>query len=153
VTTPAITTPAVEQFAAEAGEWLAANAARRAAVDDEKLVWGEGEFNVAVFHNLDHAAEAALLADLRAWNQRRAERGYHAIRWPTEFGGLGLGAAHGRAYQFQEAQYETPDRHELFSVTTGLIPQTIRAFGTAEQQERFIAALLRTDIYACQLFS
>lgn len=146
-------TVSVEEFEAEASEWLAANATPKPASSGDGLVWGEGEFSVSVFHDLAHDDERDLLEAIRAWNQKKAERGYHAIRWPTEFGGLGLSAAHGRAYQRLEAQYETPGGHELFGVTTSLIAQTIRAFGTPEQIERFIEPLLRTDIYACQLFS
>jgi len=146
-------TPSVEEFEREAAEWLAQNAVPRRAVEGDTFVWGEGEFNVSVFHDLAHDDEKDLLEALRVWNQKKAERGYHAMRWPSEFGGLGLDAAHGRAFQRLEAQYETPGGHELFGVTTGLIAQTVKAFGTPEQIERFMEPLLRTDIYACQLFS
>jgi alkylation response protein AidB-like acyl-CoA dehydrogenase len=147
------TSISVEEFEAEASEWLAANAERRRAGDSDAFVWGQGEFSVAVFHNLAHQAERDLLEALRSWNQKKAEHGYHAIRWPVEFGGRGLGAEHGRAFQRLEANYQVPAGHELFSVTTGLIAPTVKAFGTAEQCERFITPLLRTDIYTCQLFS
>ena len=146
-------TISVEEFEAEAAEWLVANAAPKSARRDDRFVWGEGDFSVSVFHDLSHEDEDELLQRLRTWNQKKAERGYHAIRWPVEHGGLGLSAAHGRTYQKLESHYETPDGHELFSVTIGLIAQTIKAFGTPEQIDRFIEPLLRTDIYACQLFS
>ncbi len=150
MSTPSVS---VEEFEAEAAEWLAANATPKTTTTGERFVWGEGEFSVSVFHDLSHEDEHDLLQRMRTWNQKKAEKGYHAIRWPVEHGGLGLGAAHGRAYQRLESQYETPGGHELFGVTTGLIAQTVRAFGTPEQVDRFIEPLLRTDIYACQLFS
>ena len=148
-----MTAPTVEEFEAEAAAWLAENGRPRRSDDVRTFVWGEGEFSVAVFHNLSHEDEAAHLQALREWNQRKAERGYHAITWPVEHGGLGLSKYHARAFNRLESKYESPDRHELFSVTTGLIAPTIRAFGTPEQCEQFIGPLLRTDIFCCQLFS
>ena len=153
-TAPVERVPEVEAFEADASAWLRANApVRPAGGDGGELVWGYGEFNVSVFHNLSFDEERHLLEQLRAWNQKKAERGYHAIRWPVEYGGLGLSMAHTRVYQRLEAGHVTPDGHELFSVTTGLIAQTVRTFGTPDQCARFIGPLLRTDIYACQLFS
>jgi alkylation response protein AidB-like acyl-CoA dehydrogenase len=149
-----VASPTVEEFQAEAEAWLAANASERTVGrEGPKLVWGQGEFNVAVFHNLSHEEEAEHLANLQRWQQLRAENGYHAIMWSPDRGGRGLSRAHALAYQKLESGYEVPDRHELFSVTVGLISNTIEAFGTEEQKERFVAPLLKTDMYCCQLFS
>src|SRR4051794_3980648 len=95
----------VDDFLAEARRWLDANATRRSAVD-ESLEPGD-PFNVAVFHALTFTEEQALLDELRRWNQRKAERGYHAIMWPVDLGGLGLGREHARAFGRLEAEYET----------------------------------------------
>src|SRR3954468_8272983 len=132
-----------DDFAADARSWLDGNASRRAAVG-ETITPGD-PFNVAVFHALSFPEEQALLAELRAWNQRKAERGYHAITWPVEDGGLGLTRDHALAFARLEADYETPPRHELWSVTTGLIAPTVRQFGDDQQRQRFVAPLLRTD--------
>ncbi len=142
----------VEAFAAEARQWLAANAKPRVEAKEGELVPGD-PFSVSVFHALSHEQEHALLEEARRWNQAKAERGYHAITWPKEYGGLGLSKDHGRAFGRLEAEYDTPPRHELFGVTTGLIAPTVRQFGTPEQKERFVASFLRTDEYVCQLFS
>ena len=140
----------VEQFTEEARVWLDANVARRAAEDE--LEPGQ-PFSVSVFHALTFEEERALLDELQAWNHRRAARRYHAITWPAEYGGLGLSKDHARAYGRVESEYASPPRHELFSVTTGLIAPTVRQFGDDVQKKQFIDALLRTDIYCCQLFS
>src|SRR5437764_14114969 len=140
-----------DDFAADARTWLDANASRRPAVGD--TITPGDPFNVAVFHALTFREEQALLAELRAWNQRKAERGYHAITWPVEDGGLGLTREYARLFGRLEAEYVTPTRHELFSVTTGLIAPTVRQFGDELQQRRFVAPLLRTDVFCCQLFS
>ena len=147
----------VDAFAAEAAAWLEANAPRRAAAKPADANEGEMEpgdpFSVAVFHNLSFEEEQALLQDLRRWQLAKAERGYHAVTAPTEYGGLGLTKEHARAFSRLQAEYEVPGRHELFSVTTGLIAPTVRQFGTDEQKDRFVARFLSTEEFCCQLFS
>ena len=115
--------------------------------------WGEGHFNVAVFHNLSSDEERKVLDDLVAWNARKRQFGYHAVDWPVEFGGLGLATAHAVAFGRLERDYETPVAHELFDVTKQLIAPTIARLGTAEQKARFVGPLLATEILCCQLFS
>ncbi len=142
----------VDDFVAEAEAWLEANAARRDARGRD-LVWGEGDFDVAVFHDLSFDEEQAMIAGIVDWLRRKSERGYHAISWPVEYGGLGLSRKHSRAYGRLERQFESPGRHELIGVTIGLISNTINVFGTDEQKSRFVGPLLRGDLLACQLFS
>jgi len=143
----------VEDFAAEAADWLAAHATLRRQKQHDGVQWGEGDFDVAVFHNLSFEEERALLERIVGWLAMKAERGYHAIAWPTEYGGLGLSRAHARAFARLERQYESPGRHEVIGVTTNLIANTVNLFGTDEQKRRFIGPLLSAEEIACQLFS
>jgi alkylation response protein AidB-like acyl-CoA dehydrogenase len=148
----ATTDVTVGEFVAEAEAWLESNATRKKRRGGD-LVWGDGDFDVAVFHNLTHDEERAMIDRIVVWLQRKAERGYHAIGWPVEYGGLGLSRRHARAYGRLERQFEPPGRHELIGVTTSLISNTINLFGTDAQKQRFIGPLLRGDELACQLFS
>ncbi|WP_419930763.1 acyl-CoA dehydrogenase family protein [Candidatus Poriferisodalis sp.] len=153
-----MTQPTVEEFTAQAADWLRRHADPKPAAatpngNTDQIAWGEGSFSVSVFHDMSFDEESDLLERLRSWNQLKATQGYHAVRWPVAQGGLGLSAAHARAYSRLEREFEVPDSHELFSVTVGLMAPTVRAFGTPEQKERFIGDLLRTDLYCCQLFS
>ena len=141
----------VTQFLADARSWLDLHMPLRK--DPDRSIEPGDPFGTAVFHALTFAEEESLLSELRVWNRLRAERGYHAIAAPVEDGGLGLSREHDRAYARLESEYATPARHELFSVTRQLIAPTVRAFGTSDQRRTFISALLRTDIYCCQLFS
>jgi len=146
--------PTVEEFSAQAKAWLDANAQPLTPVDSSaKRPWGEGEFSVSVFHALTFDEEKALLEEIKAWNQKKANEGYHAIKWDPAFGGLGLSTAHARAYALLERGYDVPPRHEAHGVTTGLIAPTINVFGTEELKQRLIAKFLRTDVLCCQLFS
>jgi len=144
----------LDRFIEQARAWLDQNAAPRHSPQDEQpRAWGEGEFSVAVFHNLSFEEEKQVLDDLVAWNTRKRQLGYHAVGWPVEFGGLGLTKAHAVAFGRLERDYETPTSHELFAVTKQLIAPTIAYHGTAEQKARFIEPLLATEILCCQLFS
>ena len=143
----------VEEFSEQAAVWLRQNGTPKNTTDDQNLAWGDGEFNVAVFHALSDEEERALLEDLKLWNRKKAERGYHAITWSEKYGGLGLATEHARAFARLESGYSVPTRHETFSVTTGLIAPTVDLFGTDEQKERFVAALLSSEVLCCQLFS
>jgi alkylation response protein AidB-like acyl-CoA dehydrogenase len=141
----------IDSFVNEARQWLDRHAALRKS--SSAIVEPGDPFSTAVFHALTFEQEERLLSDLRGWNQLKATEGYHAIAWPVEFGGLGLSEDHARAFSRLELNYQTPGQHELFTVTVGLIAPTVRQFGDADQQRDFVEALLRTDIFCCQLFS
>lgn len=143
----------VEQFAADAEAWLEQHLQRRKVGDDGSFVWGEGEFDVSVFHAMDYDTERAHLDSLMEFVQLKAERGYHAVTWARELGGLGLSRAHSRAYGRVERQFQTPGSHETVGVTRGLIAPTIDVFGTEQQKQRWIPPFSRADVLCCQLFS
>ena len=145
--------PSVDEFAAEARAWLDANAKRKGDSTDVDQEWGSGKFSVSVFHALTHEQESALLHDIMAWNQAKAQKGYHAITGKPEYGGLGLTKEHARAFAKLEQEYEMLPGHETISVTTGLIAPTIALYGTDDQKARHIASMMRTDVLCCQLFS
>jgi len=140
----------VADYEARAEEWLAG---RRQPVPDGTLLWSEGSDDVSVFHRLSFDDEAALLQRVSAWHQKKCDAGFGAITWPVEMGGAGLSAEHQRAYERVEDRYETPDSHETFSVTTGLVAPTVDLYGTPEQRERFVRRFLRAEELCCQLFS
>ncbi|MDG2028995.1 MAG: acyl-CoA dehydrogenase family protein [Acidimicrobiales bacterium] len=147
-------TASVEEFAAEAASWLAQNCESRSDEPLEtELVWGDGEFSVAVFHALSFDEERDLLESAKEWQQRKASRGYHAITGDPAWGGLGLSKEHARAFAAVERGFEPPPRHESFSVTVGLIAPTVELFGTDEQKEQFVAQFLAAEMLCCQLFS
>jgi alkylation response protein AidB-like acyl-CoA dehydrogenase len=75
------------------------------------------------------------------------------VDWPASFGGRDLSSAHAVAVRTAEIDWDVPRRNELFAVTQRMIAPTVREWGTADQVERFVRPLLRTDVLACQLFS
>lgn len=146
--------PSLEEFTREAKAWLEAHAEYRSSgTEDKELVWGDGEFSVSVFHSLTFEEERALLDRASAWTRKKAERGYHAITWPVEHGGLGLPREFARAFSKLEALFATPTGHETHSVTIGLIAPTINIYGTPEQKADYVGRFLATRDLCCQLFS
>ncbi len=141
----------VDEFVAHAREWFTANAAPR--VEVTAAADGEGEFDVSVFADMSFEHERAHILRIAEWIQLKATRGYHAVDWLPEYGGLGLSRAHARAFGRVEREFGSPGRHELISVTVGLIAPTIQALGSDVLKERFIAPLRSAEILCCQLFS
>ena len=68
-------TPEEAKFRAEVREWLSANAKPK---DPSKVKAG-----------VSAKPESERLARAKEWQAKKAEAGYAAITWPTEYGGLG----------------------------------------------------------------
>jgi alkylation response protein AidB-like acyl-CoA dehydrogenase len=143
----------VAAFRARAQGWLEGCRPRKAPVTVQPREWGEGEFDVTVFHDRDVEDELRYLAEYVAWIAERRAGGFWGITWSPEWGGAGLTKAHERAYIEAEAGFETPNDHELISVTCKLIAPTMEKFGTAEQKARFVNEFLLGKQFCCQLFS
>ncbi|GAA1098180.1 acyl-CoA dehydrogenase family protein [Pseudonocardia alni] len=134
----------LDEFAAGARAWLSARLPVRGDAPRE---------SVAVFHDLPHEEERALIGRIQDWLRIRYDAGYGAIAWPREHGGAGLTPLHEEAFAEVEREFVTPGQHELTSVSTALIAPTVQMFGTPLQRQRLVEPLLRGDELACQLFS
>ncbi|MDQ0242104.1 acyl-CoA dehydrogenase family protein [Arthrobacter bambusae] len=136
-------------FRQHARQWLA----EVAAPVDAQGGWGGGEDSVAVFENWTPEEERQRVGVMRAWEQQRFDAGWGALSWPAEYGGRGLPKHYEQIFAEEAAGYDVPKPNELIAVTQQLIAPTIARWGTEEQKQTFIRALLRTDLLACQLFS
>lgn len=140
--------PAIEAFAAEARAWL-----RTVAEPKAGRAWGQGPDSVAVFENWTAEEERAETDRIRAYERARYDAGWGPITWPEEYGGRGLPAAYYLAFRRVEEEFDVPRRTEMFPVTQQLVAPTIAQWGSEQQKERYLRAMLRTDLIACQLFS
>jgi alkylation response protein AidB-like acyl-CoA dehydrogenase len=138
-----------EQFRARARNWLHTVARPR----DDSSGWGVGDDSVAVFEKWTPAQERAHTDAARAWEQRKFDAGWGALSWSPEFGGQNLPNYYEMVFDEEQSRFDLPRRTELFAVTQQLIAPAIAEWGTDEQKQRFVRALLRTDVMACQLFS
>ena len=144
------TSLSVDEFQAEARGFLDANATLKQAAGP--FVWGHGSDKVAMFEERDRDTEGALLKQASAWRAKRFDAGLGWITGPVEHGGRGLTAAHQRAYDSLEGQYEIPNQ-SFFVIGLGMVAPTILAHGSETAKQRYLTAMYRGDTVACQLFS
>lgn len=142
------TLPDLAEFTESARDWLRGVAAPRT-----EAAWGHGDDSVAVFENWTAAEERRHTDAIREYERTKFDAGWGALNWAAEYGGRGLPMSYVLAFRRAEAEFEVPRRTEMFSVTQQLVAPTIEQWGTPEQRDRYIRAMLRTDLIACQLFS
>ncbi|BBX05727.1 acyl-CoA dehydrogenase IpdE1 [Mycolicibacterium aichiense] len=115
----------VEEFRAEVREWLADNLVGEYAA--LKGLGGPGREHEAFEERL-------------AWNQHLAAAGLTCLGWPVEHGGRGLSVAHRVAFYEEYAKADAPDK--VNHLGEELLGPTLIAFGTPEQQQRFLPRIL-----------
>ncbi|WP_370329073.1 acyl-CoA dehydrogenase IpdE1 [Mycolicibacterium hippocampi] len=115
----------VQEFRAEVRDWLADNLVGEYAA--LKGLGGPGR---------EHEA----FEERRAWNQHLAAAGLTCLGWPTEHGGRGLSVAHRVAFYEEYAKADAPDK--VNHLGEELVGPTLIAYGTPEQQKRFLPTIL-----------
>ena len=141
----------MQEFERAAREFLDAHAGRAAGAAHFR--WGEGDDSVAYFSADPPAVEERKLRAARDWQRTRYENGFGWISGPPEYGGRGLSPVHELLYDAIEAQYEVPDTGTLSVIGLGMIGPTILAHGQQAIKDRYLPAMYRGDVIACQLFS
>ncbi len=104
----------------------------------------------SVGFEVDDEAERALIEEARHLQRKIFDAGFAGIRYPPEYGGLGLTRDHQLAWARAANGYRLPS---LFNVTHGIIGPTILEFGTEVQKTRFLPAMLRGEELWVQLLS
>jgi alkylation response protein AidB-like acyl-CoA dehydrogenase len=97
---------------------------------------------------LDSYSDAA---GYRAWEQQLADAGYAAVHWPQEHGGRGAGEVERLVFLEEYERAGAPPRINIQGLM--LAGPTLMAFGTEQQQRRWLPAMLRSDEIWCQGFS
>jgi alkylation response protein AidB-like acyl-CoA dehydrogenase len=115
----------VEEFRSEVRDWLAENLVGDFAA--LKGLGGPGRENEA-------------FDERRAWNQHLAQAGLTCLGWPVEHGGRGLSVAHRVAFYEEYAIANAPAKVNHFGEE--LLGPTLIAFGTPEQQQRFLPRIV-----------
>jgi len=126
----------VDEFRAEVREWLADNLVGEYAA--LKGLGGPGR---------EHEA----FQERRAWNRHLAAAGLTCLGWPVEHGGRGLSVAHRVAFYEEYAAADAPDK--VNHMGEELVGPTLIAFGTPEQQQRFLPAIRDVSELWCQGYS
>ena len=139
----------LDEFRAEASAFLAAHAEPRR---ERSLTWGEGSDEVSLFPELSPEEEATLVKAAKEWRAKVYDAGFGWISGPPEYGGRGLPREYERAWQSLESGYDTPSQGP-FGIGLGMIAPTIAAHATEAVKQRYLPAMYRGDVIACQLFS
>ncbi len=126
----------VEEFRAEVRRWLADNLVGEYAA--LKGLGGPGREHEAFEERL-------------AWNRHLAAAGLTCLGWPVEHGGRGLSVAHRVAFYEEYARAGAPDK--VNHLGEELVGPTLIAFGTPEQQQRFLPAIRDVTELWCQGYS
>jgi acyl-CoA dehydrogenase len=137
------------ELVAEATAFLDANAKPRS---KERSAWGEGSDRVGLFPEKTPEQEQAEVAEAKAWRTQAFDAGFGWITGPGRYGGRELPGSYERAWQSVLAAYDTPSGAP-FAIGLGMIAPTILAHATDAAKERYLRAMYRGDVIACQLFS
>jgi acyl-CoA dehydrogenase len=140
----------VREFARQAREFLDVHATR---AEQAEFRWGQGEDTVAYFNADPPDVKDVKLHAAKNWQRTRYENGFGWISGPPEYGGRGLTPVHELIYSGIESEYDVPDTGTLSVIGLGMIGPTILAHGQQAIKDRYLPALYRGDIIACQLFS
>ena len=127
---------AVDDFRAEVRLWLADNLVGEYAA--LKGLGGPGREHEAFEERL-------------AWNRHLAKAGLTCLGWPVEHGGRGLSVAHRVAFYEEYARADAPDK--VNHLGEELVGPTLIAYGTADQQRRFLPAIRDVTELWCQGYS
>ena len=84
----------------------------------------------------------------REWDRHLAASGWTCLGWPVEFGGAGLSLRRQVIFHEEYARADAPAR--AGHIGEELLGPTLIAFGDAAQQERFLPAVLASDVQWCQ---
>jgi alkylation response protein AidB-like acyl-CoA dehydrogenase len=136
-------TPEEKAFRAEARAWLAEHANLRVAGGPSDHTYVIGEQTPEEEH--------AHVQACQEWQRTLYDGGWAGITWPKEYGGRGGAGWQQRIFNEEQAKFDVAVG--AFAVGIGMAGPTIIAWGSHEQQDRFLARMLRGDEIWCQLFS
>ena len=91
----------------------------------------------------------------REFLKRKGKKGYSAITWPKEYGGLGGTEIQQVIFLQEQATFDVQTLHgmDFFGIGLELCSSTIMICGSEEQRQRYLKPLARGEEIWCQLFS
>jgi len=130
----------LDQFRGEVRTWLAEHCpeSQRQPLQPGDQYWGG--------RNATFPSE-----DARLWFERMRDKGWTAPEWPVEYGGGGLNEA--QAKVLKEEMKSIGARSPLFSLGIWMLGPALLEYGTEEQKQKFITAIVRGEQRWCQGYS
>ena len=102
-------------------------------------------------HSLDMELDSRELEERRAWNRVLADAGYAAISWPVEYGGRGAGVMEQVVWNEEMHRAQAPGPINVLGIPN--VAPAIMAYGTDEQKQTMLPAIMRGEDIWCQGFS
>lgn len=133
-------TPHEAAFRARAAEWIAHNAPFE--LGPELDVSGFGHLHL---HSVDRIAAA------KAWQKKKFEAGWAALRWPSEYGGAGASPIEQVIWAEEEGVFGKLSGP--FNIGFGMCGPTVMAWAKEEQKRTLLPRLAAGEDIWCQLFS
>ena len=131
----------LETFRAETRAWLEANCppeVRGPVRSEDEAIWGGRN---ATFATPGH----------KLWLERMGERGWTAPEWPREYGGGGLSREEAKVLASELRRIQA--QPALLSFGVWMLGPALLAFGTEDQNKRFLPEIVRGEIRWCQGYS
>jgi len=125
-----------ERFRGEVADWLETNLA--------------GEF-AAVRGRGGPGDEHVFVEERKAWERRLHEGGWTGLGWPAAYGGRGASIEQQVIFNEEYARAGGPGRMGHIGET--LLGPTLIAFGSEQQQQRYLPGILRGEEFWCQGYS
>ena len=88
--------------------------------------------------------------DIRAWQRALHKKGWGAPGWPKAFGGTGWNAIQRFIFDEECAAYGAPQQ---LAFGVKMVAPVIMAFGTPEQQQRYLPGIISGEVWWCQGYS
>ena len=125
-----------EEFRAEVASWLRENLC-----GEFEIIRGRG----------GPGDEHMYVAERKAWEQKLCDGGWTCIGWPEAHGGRGASIEQQVIFNEEYARAGGPGR--IGHIGETLTGPTLIAFGSDEQQQRFLPGILRGEELWCQGYS
>lgn len=133
-------TPQEADFRARAREWLASSIP--AEFERELELSGFGHLHL-------HSADPVKAA--KAWQKKKFDAGWAALRWPKEYGGQEATPIEEVIWRQEEGIYSKLSGP--FNIGFGMCGPTVMAWASEEQKRRLLPRLAAGEDIWCQLFS
>jgi acyl-CoA dehydrogenase len=130
----------LDVFSSEVREWLEANCpqSQRQPMTPDEQYWGG--------RNSKFASE-----DAKLWFERMRDHGWIAPEWPTEYGGGGLNGPQAKVIKNEMKRISA--RTPIFSIGIWMLGPAVLEYGTEEQKQKHIRAIINGDVRWCQGYS
>ncbi len=115
----------------------------------EVRTWVRAHLSPETAHKVHHALRLTR-ADLQGWAKILGKKGWLGFGWPKEFGGPGWNAVQRHLFEEECALAGAP---RIIPFGPVMVAPVIMAFGTPEQQKRFLPGIASGEVWWSQGYS